>query len=56
MKKILTIALSLCLLVTALAGCGSSPRRSRSDRRPHGSSGGSHGRTRRRGRQTDCRL
>ena len=54
MKKILTIALTLCLLVTALAGCG--PRRSRSDRRPHGSSGGSHGRTRRRGRQTDRRL
>ena len=24
MKKILTIALTLCLLVTALAGCGSS--------------------------------
>ena len=53
MKKILTIALTLCLLVTALAGCGS---RSRSDRRPHRSSGGSHGRTRRRGRQTDRRL
>ena len=27
MKKILTIALTLCLLVTALAGCGSSARR-----------------------------
>ena len=26
MKKILTIALTLCLLVTALAGCGSIPQ------------------------------
>ena len=57
MKKILTIALTLCLLVTALAGCGSSaPAAPDPDRRPHGSSGGSHGRIRRRGRQTDRRL
>ncbi len=57
MKKILTIALTLCLLVTALAGCGSSAPPFRSDRRPtEAPAETATAEPRRRGRQTDRRL